>query len=564
MTRQFVSIAIVCGLTLTSTVFAQSIEQTAHNLSASGPGSVKAATESAICEFCHTPHASSPIAALWNRRASATTYIPYTSSTAIAQPGQPTGNSLLCLSCHDGTIALGELISRVDPIVMSGGNNMMPPGDGLTGTDLRYDHPISFRYTASLAAQSGELATPGSFDARLKLDGNGELQCTTCHDAHDDTYGSFLVRSNIGSQICTECHRQNGWFQTSHSLSVDTWNGQQPDPWPDSNYFNVADNACNSCHTSHAITGGPRLLRYQNEEENCSVCHNGNVAGKDVMASINQFSAHRVQDTTLVHDPVEPAIIDNRHVECADCHDPHGTQSSRVAGDVPANVRGVNLAGVAVSPAVVTFQICLRCHGDSPNQPPARTPRQHDQANMRLKIQPNNPSFHPIAGSGQNPDVPSLISPLTEQSVIGCGDCHNSSSAVSAGGSGPEGPHGSSFDPILVRNYSTLDNTPESASNYALCYECHSRNSILNNESFKDHDKHIRGEKTPCNACHDPHGISATQGNAANNTHLINFDTSIVFPNKNGARRFVDNGQNAGSCDLLCHGKDHDNKDYKP
>jgi len=562
MNRQTRRIWIFLVLALPAAAAAQSIEQTKHNLSASGPGSIVAATDNKICEFCHTPHASSPVSALWNRRDTAASYIPYTSSTAIAQPGQPTGNSLLCLSCHDGTIALGELLSRGTPIAMSGGVTVMPPGEGLTGTDLRFDHPISFRYTSTLASQNGELAAPGSFDPRLKLDGNGELQCTTCHDAHDNTYGAFLVKPNIGSQLCTECHQQTGWFQTSHSLSVATWNGQQGNPWPDTDYSNVADNACQNCHTPHAITGGPRLLCHQNEEDNCSPCHNGNVAGKNVMAASNQFSSHRVQDTTLVHDPVEPAIIDVRHVECADCHDPHATQSARVSGDTPANVRGVNLAGVEVNPAVATFQICLRCHGDSPNQPPARTPRQHDQANMRLKIQPNNPSFHPIAGPGQNPNVPSLISPLTEQSIIGCTDCHNSNSAASAGGAGPEGPHGSSFDPILVRNYSTLDNGPESAGNYALCYQCHSRDSILKDDSFKKHDKHIRDEETPCNACHDPHGISATQGNAANNSHLINFDTSIVFPNDNGSLRFVDTGLNSGSCDLLCHGKDHDNTDY--
>jgi hypothetical protein len=147
--------------------------------------------------------------------------------------------------------------------------------------------------------------------------------------------------------------------------------------------------------------------------------------------------------------------------------------------------------------------------------------------------------------------------------MMTCTDCHNSDQARSAGGAGPEGPHGSSFAPILVRNYATIDNTPESASNYALCYGCHSQDSILNDDSFREHDKHIRGEDTPCNACHDPHGISATQGNSTNNSHLINFDTSIVFPNQNGLLRFVDNGQFAGSCDLLCHGEDHDNFDYQ-
>lgn len=562
MTRLRSRIVFLFAVCLPASLMAQSIEQTAHNLSVTGPGTIRAVSETSICDFCHTPHSANVIAALWNRRASAANYIPYSSSTAVAQPGQPTGSSILCLSCHDGTIAMGELISRPDPVAMSGGVSLMPPGEGLTGTDLRYDHPISFAYTASLASQSGELAVPGTFDPRLKLDGNGELQCTTCHNAHDNTFGAFLVKPNIGSQLCTECHNKTGWLQTSHSLSAATWNGQQQDPWPDTDFANVSDNGCQNCHTPHAVTGGPRLLRYQAEEDNCSPCHNGNVAGKNVMAASNQFSSHRVQDTTLVHDPVEPPIVDSRHVECADCHNAHATQLGRAPGDVPANVRGVNLSGLEVNPAVATFQICLRCHGDSPNQAPSRTPRQLSQMNMRLKIQPNNPSFHPIAGPGQNSDVPSLIAPLTEQSTIGCVDCHNSSSAASAGGSGPEGPHGSSFAPILVRNYSTLDNTQESAGNYALCYECHSRNSILNDQSFGEHDKHIRGEDTPCNACHDPHGISSTQGNSTNNSHLINFDTSIVFPNSNGQLRFVDNGQNSGACDLRCHGENHVNFDY--
>ena len=438
----------------------------------------------------------------------------------------------------------------------------MPQGKGLQGTDLSDDHPISFEYSASLAAQDGELAMPGTFSNSLRLDHNGELQCTTCHDAHDSPYDKLLRMSNIGSQICIECHKENGWAQSSHSQSAATWNRRNPNPWRDASYNTVSDNGCQNCHIPHAAAGGPRLLVHATEEDNCADCHNGNVAVKDVMEDISKFSSHRVGDTTQVHDPVEPVIANTRHVECTDCHDPHSTRAARVPGDTPANVRGVNIGGGEVNSAVNTYEICLRCHGDSPNQPPARTPRQYDQSNMRLKIQPGNPSFHPIAGTGQNTDVPSLINPLTEQSIIGCIDCHNSNSAGSVGGAGPEGPHGSTFEPILARNYVTSDNTPESAGNYALCYGCHSRSSILNDDSFKEHDKHIRGADTPCNACHDPHGVSNTQGNSTNNSNLINFDTSIVFPNSNNQLRFIDEGNQAGSCDLLCHGEDHDNYNY--
>jgi predicted CXXCH cytochrome family protein len=562
MKQVFRTILIALLVFVLSPVFAQSVRDSLHNLSASGPGSVKAQAADRICVFCHISHSATPGSALWGRGNSSAAYIPYSSTTAIAQPGQPTGTSILCLSCHDGTVALGQILNRGNPISMAGGNNRMPQGRGLQGTDLTDDHPISFQYSAGLASQNGELETPGAISPVLRLDQNGELQCTTCHDAHSSPFSKLLRLPSIGSQLCVECHTKNGWSQSSHNLSNATWSGRPPNPWVDNEYSTVSDNGCGNCHLSHDGDSGSRLLKYANEEDNCSDCHNGNVATADIMQEIDKFSSHRVGDTALVHDPAEPAIIDTRHVECVDCHNPHATRAGRSPGDTPANVRGVNITGAEIDVANSVYEICLRCHGESPNLPPARTPRQHDQANMRLKIQPTNPSFHPIAGIGANTDVPSLITPLTEQSIISCTDCHNSNSARSVGGAGPEGPHGSVFEPLLVRNYITADNTPESASNYALCYSCHSRDSILNDESFAEHDKHIRGEDTPCNACHDPHGISDTQGNVNNNSHLINFDTSIVSPRGNGDLRFEDQGQFTGTCYLVCHGEDHDNFNY--
>ncbi len=104
----------------------------------------------------------------------------------------------------------------------------------------------------------------------------------------------------------------------------------------------------------------------------------------------------------------------------------------------------------------------------------------------------------------------------------------------------------------------TADFTSESSSNYALCYKCHSRSSILGNQSFPLHNFHVSGERASCNICHDPHGISSTQGNTTNNTHLINFDTSVVQASSSGILRFEDLGNVSGRCYLRCHGKDHD------
>ena len=111
-----------------------------------------------------------------------------------------------------------------------------------------------------------------------------------------------------------------------------------------------------------------------------------------------------------------------------------------------------------------------------------------------------------------------------------------------------------------------MDNTPESAFAYELCYSCHTRNEYItdmgDNVQRQIHYKHVVTEKTPCNACHDPHGISNTQGNQVNNSHLINFDKSIVKTRANGELYFQDNGYRNGNCNLMCHGSDHNSRNY--
>ena len=160
----------------------------------------------------------------------------------------------------------------------------------------------------------------------------------------------------------------------------------------------------------------------------------------------------------------------------------------------------------------------------------------------------------------------SLIPPMRVGSVISCVDCHNSDNARTAGGTGPSGPHGSIFEGLLVRNYSTDDLTVESAQAYALCYGCHSRESILGNESFPLHRSHVVDGRTPCSVCHDAHGIYRGQGNSVNHSSLINFDLSVVQSAGGATGRrveFVDRGRLAGSCTLTCHGVTHINFGYQ-
>jgi predicted CXXCH cytochrome family protein len=551
-------ILILLGIPLLSG--AQSVVNTVHNLSISGPGSIKATSESEICIFCHTPHNSSPQGPLWNRANSGATYLLYNSSTTQAMPGQPDGSAILCLSCHDGTIALGNVLSRTVPITMVGGITTMPVGNSNLTTDLANDHPISFIYNSALALADGQLLDPVTLTGPVKLE-NNKLQCTSCHDPHKNVYTDFLVASSQSSGLCLYCHQPNYWPTTSHRNSTKTWNNSPPNPWFHSPYTTVAQNGCENCHNPHNAGGKPRLMNYLPEENNCLSCHNGNVAAKNIQVQINKTYRHNVYAYTGIHDPVENALVGTKHDECVDCHNSHAANNTTAtapnANGFITGVKGINQAGNPVNPIQYQYELCYRCHTATPGMPAPPTSRQLVQNNVRLEFATTNPSFHPVVGAGVNPNVPSLIAPWTTASKMYCTHCH-----ASDGTGAPAGPHGSIYPHILVKQNLTADNTPESTAAYALCYTCHSRTSILGDASFSEHNKHINGEQTPCNTCHDPHGISSTQGNSTNNSNLINFNVAIVSPSSSGILRFDDQGLYHGRCYMTCHGKNHNPLSY--
>ncbi|MHC4064260.1 MAG: cytochrome c3 family protein [Planctomycetota bacterium] len=564
--RAFVWTCIVTAICcLPSASAQQRVSETVHNLSATGPGMARAAAESQVCVFCHAPHNTSGVRPLWNRELPMTNYKIYESSTLDARPGQPTGASKLCLSCHDGTIALGSVLSRQDRIRMSGGD-YIPAGLSNLGTDLSDDHPISFFYTSGLAASDLQLASPVAMPAEVKLDSSGQLQCTSCHNPHDNSHGKFMVMSDEFGALCTACHQMDGWNASAHMSTSAAVTTARTGDWP---YATVAQNACRSCHRSHTAGGPERLLIHEAEEENCLSCHDGLVARSNILAELDKITAHDPRRYSGVHDPVETPLGSNVHVECADCHNPHAASAESYStayapiGGTLAKVRGLTTGAGLIEEARYEYEVCFRCHADSAVRLRSRVGRQVQEANLRLKFNPTSPSFHPVTVSSPNRDTVSLAPGLATGTMIRCTDCHNNDAGPGAGGNGPAGPHGSNYDFLLERNYTVRDDTNESEFEYALCYKCHQRSSILSDTSFSAHRQHIVDEMTPCSACHDPHGVSMTQSFGSDHTHLINFDTQIVRPDSVSRRiEFRDLGTFSGSCTLVCHGAEHRNRTY--
>ncbi len=559
-------VAIVLAIASAATA-QQSIVTTRHNLSATGPGPLKAASENQICIFCHAPHNSRVQTPLWNRQDSTVSYLTYASSTFQGSIAQPNGSTKLCLSCHDGTIALGSVVSRSQEMPMAGGNRTIDPSRPThIGSNLRDDHPVSFHYASSRGGSGIGFNPPSGIAPPVTLDHNGDMQCTSCHDPHDDTNGTFLRTSYRNGHLCLACHNPEHWGTASHKLASATWNGMGENPWPRANYGTVGENACLNCHTPHGAGSQFRILNFAQDEANCARCHNGNVARKDIIRQINKPYAHPVVSSHGVHDPIEDPLTMPRHVECQDCHDPHTARSGTAAApSVPGplfGAKGVDTNGSPVARISFGYEVCYRCHADNNSGSPYIS-RLIPQTNVRLEFDPSNPSSHPIEATGRNLDMPSLRPGWSPTSRVACWDCHVSDEAPSYGGTGPAGPHGSIHQPLLGAFYNRQDNIRENAGLYALCYNCHSRASILNDESFGEHERHLDHVDTGCSTCHDPHGISSTQGNSTNHTHLINFNTAIVSPNPNNGRlEFVDLGRFRGRCTLMCHGEVHNNREY--
>jgi Doubled CXXCH motif (Paired_CXXCH_1) len=369
--------AVLSVLLGMSSVLAERVSDTSnttHNLSVNGPGATKATAGSSVsqvCVFCHTPHnAGRGVGPLWNKRLSDATYTPYSSSSLSANAiqgilNQPGGSSKLCLSCHDGTLAIGSVsvyggrgsadspgawLIPMDNLPTSG---VIPNGRGANtgytrnlGIDLSNDHPISVNYTTALADRNGELRSvdanqmwPAGTGATIGVrrsglypqaplegtgaGGVGQIQCAACHDPH-------LRETDVakGNQKFLRLNR----FQELAPTGV---------------YDSTNDIGCVACHDKDQNSG---IWAY-------SAHANPLVATqtyKTLDAALREFPSDLYAGQQNL--PVWKA-------SCLNCHDTHTVQGSRHLVREGTDSTSIPKAGGGSA----IEETCYQCHGSAVN-----------------------------------------------------------------------------------------------------------------------------------------------------------------------------------------------------
>lgn len=203
------------------------IAGTKHDLSMTGGGKAKTTNVNQICVFCHTPHNAATGAAraipLWNKTTTPSTNFTMNNQTTNPDAdlqgvvdAAPNSPSMVCLTCHDGTQAIGNVLNLprgVSTINYTPSSDIDASGrligsHGLIGRDLTEEHPISITYPSTnnrLVPKAQVLGLVKSVKLFGPL-GSEKVECASCHDAHDNTNPPFLRVSSSSNTLCEACH----------------------------------------------------------------------------------------------------------------------------------------------------------------------------------------------------------------------------------------------------------------------------------------------------------------------------------------------------------------------
>ncbi len=541
-----------------------SIINSKHNLSVgSATTGPKASAENQVCVFCHTPHKTGENIPLWNKTQTAQVFTFYSSNyvnnylgmTAPAMGALAGTRTKLCLSCHDGVTALGgvyNLNNSPGTIAITGS---LSAASNL-GVDLSNDHPVLYDVKPGAGPPTApgtnpEIQLPPGGDKVKVYGATNRVECTSCHDPHDNQFTKFLVKSNAGAALCTTCHLKSGYTGSSHQVSAVSYT---PAGYTATT---VGEWSCRNCHRSHGASAAQAYLLTGAEEATCYTCH-GNpplTGAKNIQALFSKTFKHPTGTVTAKHkDPEQTGAnftyspTNNRHAECQDCHNPH--QAKTGTHTAPTNlISNVLLGQWGVEPAYGTtawipaasytrqvftnttgfkeYQLCLKCHSSYAfgTTPPTGITDQTTEMN------PNNRGAHPVLrnlNSQTASTAPKLLAAAQMSApwaaargtqTMYCSDCHGEDPTGE-----PKGPHGSSISRMKKgtgkywpKNASavlyTLGNNNATDAHLAglFCRNCHPLRSATANTWYnKAHTEHSGPQmgNVACVACHVvvPHG----------------------------------------------------------
>ena len=518
----------------------EDVTRTKHNLSSVSPDQILSSATAPrpgtsreifspetteICVFCHTPHGASSVATsllrapIWNRNLSEANYQLYDqvwsrSFEGKLHPGAPTGFSRLCLSCHDGTIALGALrnapgsggfrqdLTQNPPLQMEYAQGVsapfpfgsIPEGSGTAtgntrrlGIDLKNDHPISFVYDNALAGVDKELTLPGNPPAKpaeersypagigpmRRYDGEtlgrfDSIQCTSCHNPHQVNYPKFLranwlqnAQEHPGEQIiCVFCHDKPGWIESTHAVATAVRNtypdNGQSDPTRGYDFdgaHSVREYACRSCHDPHTAQGAKRLHR----------------EGVDTPGGMDA-----IENTCYLCHAPNTAAIPTFFAPAGDPTTPSNTRfltgSGRPAPDVFTQfAKDSNLGGRGSAMNLRLAQ----------GHEPVFTSYPREGVELNSPFQPPFNKF--AAGSGAGGTPPSL-DPSPDPRHVECVDCHNPHQVVAS--NRLKGMRGITYNGLVVGHDSQETGCQPGPCNrepyvFEVCFRCHG-NSVTN------------------------------------------------------------------------------------
>jgi len=244
--RNFLKVAVLLAAVAPFAANA-AVSTTLHNLSTTGTGTVKASAETQICKFCHTPHGANQQRAIWNHTATVQAFNwgagNLVTTTGTTLPTTFSSVTLKCLSCHDGSVAIGSVANNgagvAGTIAMNASTHLTAgalnaaAGANVVGLggNLQGNHPTGIPYAgepgskavavaangyypvlaAGCGSASGVCINNGADGLLVNLVLNGAVRtvdCTSCHDPHGTLNTFLLLIPATSSRICLACHNQ--------------------------------------------------------------------------------------------------------------------------------------------------------------------------------------------------------------------------------------------------------------------------------------------------------------------------------------------------------------------